>query len=319
MSAHIEPAAEPTLDPGVRALLDRWADEPEMFDGTVAESRARFVTQMRVAGGAPARAPELGEAGGVPVRTHRPATRTSDALVVFLHGGGWVLGGGDVYDAVADRLADDLGAVVAAVDYRLAPEHPFPAPLDDVLAAVRALLADGPERYALVGDSAGANLAAVAALALRDEGRAPDALLLVYPPPDFEARYPSLAENAEGTGSPPATYGRARSSTSPATIPAATPGSRRCARRRWRAAAHDRRDGRLRPAARRRARVRRRVDRGGCRRPSPRAPGPRARLLRLHRRAGRGRGGVGAARRAGPGPGVIGTVHSDRLRQGATP
>ncbi len=198
MSAPIEPAAETTLDPGIRALLDRWADEPEMFDGTVAESRARFVMQMREAGGAPARAPELGEAGGVPVRTHRPATRTSDALVVFLHGGGWVLGGGDVYDATADRLADDLGAVVAAVDYRLAPEHPFPAPLDDVLAAVRALLADGPERYALVGDSAGANLAAVAALALRDEGRAPDALLLVYPPPDFEARYPSLAENAEG-------------------------------------------------------------------------------------------------------------------------
>ncbi|MDD7918878.1 alpha/beta hydrolase fold domain-containing protein [Actinomycetospora callitridis] len=198
MSAQTEPAAEPALDPGIRALLDRWTDEPEMFDGTIDESRARFVTQMREAGGAPPREPELGEAGGVPVRTHRPATRTSDALVVFLHGGGWVLGGGDVYDAAADRLADDLGAVVAAVDYRLAPEHPFPAPLDDVLAAVRALVAHGSERYALVGDSAGANLAAVAALALRDEGRAPDALLLVYPPPDFEARYPSLAENAEG-------------------------------------------------------------------------------------------------------------------------
>ena len=198
MSAPTEPTAEPALDPGIRALLDRWADEPEMFDGTVDESRARFVRQMAEAGGAPAREPELSEADGVPVRTHRPATRTSDALVVFLHGGGWVLGGGDVYDAAADRLADDLGAVVVAVDYRLAPEHPFPAPLDDVLAAVRALLAEGPQRYALVGDSAGANLAAVAALALRDEGRAPDALLLVYPPPDFEARYPSLAENAEG-------------------------------------------------------------------------------------------------------------------------
>ncbi|WP_328306461.1 alpha/beta hydrolase [Actinomycetospora sp. NBC_00405] len=198
MSAPTEPAAESALDPGIRALLDRWTDEPEMFDGTVDESRARFVAQMREAGGAPTREPELGEAGGVPVRTHRPARRTSDALVVFLHGGGWVLGGGDVYDAAADRLADDLGAVVVAVDYRLAPEHPFPVPLDDVLAAVRALLAEGPERYALVGDSAGANLAAVAALVLRDEGRAPDALLLVYPPPDFEARYPSLAENAEG-------------------------------------------------------------------------------------------------------------------------
>ena len=186
------------LDPGVRAMLDRWADGPEMFEGTVDESRARFVTQMREAGGAAARAPEVGEAGGVAVRVHRPATRSSDALVVFVHGGGWVLGGGDAYDAVGARLAEDLGAVVTAVDYRLAPENPFPTPLDDVLAAVRALLADGPARYALVGDSAGANLAAVAALTLRDEGRAPDALLLAYPPPDFEARYPSLAENAEG-------------------------------------------------------------------------------------------------------------------------
>ena len=198
-----EEPARAALDPGVRALLERWADRPAMFDGTVGEARERFAAQLAEAAG-PARAPEVTRAGGVDVRVHRPATRSSDALAVFVHGGGWVLGGGPVYDAVAARLADDLGAVVAAVDHRLAPEHPFPVPLEDTLAAVRALLDDppgpgvDPSRWALVGDSAGANLAAVAALALRDEDRVPTASLLVYPPPDFEARYPSLAENAEG-------------------------------------------------------------------------------------------------------------------------
>lgn len=192
------------LDAGVRALLDRWADEPAMFAGTapgttdgVPEARARFAAQMIEGAGRAPRAPEVREAGGVTVRVHRPAERATDALVVFVHGGGWVLGTGDAYDAVAARLADDLGAVVAAVDYRPAPEHPFPAPLEDTLAAVRALTGDGT-RYALVGDSAGANLAAVTALTLRDEGRAPTACLLVYPPPDFEGRYPSVAENADG-------------------------------------------------------------------------------------------------------------------------
>jgi len=191
------------LDPGVRALLDRWADAPSMFAGTVAEARARFAAQLAEAAG-PSRPPATIRAGGVDVRVHRPTTPSSDALVVFVHGGGWVLGGGDAYDAVAARLADDTGAVVAAVDPRLAPEHPFPVPLDDTLAAVRALLDDPPDaavdasRWALVGDSAGANLAAVAAQTLRDEDRGPTASLLVYPPPDFEARYPSLAENAEG-------------------------------------------------------------------------------------------------------------------------
>lgn len=192
------------LDAGVSALLDRWADEPAMFAGTapgttdgIAEARARFAAQMISAGGRAERAPEMRDAGGVAARLHRPAEVATDALVVFVHGGGWVLGGGDAYDAVAARLADDLGAVVAAIDYRPAPEHPFPVPLADTLTAVRALRDEWP-RCALVGDSAGANLCAVATLSLRDEGRPPVACLLVYPPPDFEGRYPSVAENAEG-------------------------------------------------------------------------------------------------------------------------
>jgi acetyl esterase len=194
----------PTPEPGTRALLDRLTarGEPAMFDGTVDEARARFSAGLRETAGAAARVPEVRD-GPVPVRVHRPSTRTSDALAVFVHGGGWVLGGGDAYDPVAARLADDLGAVVAAVDYRLAPEHPFPAALEDTLAAVRAVLADppgdvDPARWALVGDSAGGNLAAAAALVLRDEGVRPAGTLLLYPATDFEARHPSLTENAEG-------------------------------------------------------------------------------------------------------------------------
>ncbi len=189
----------------MHALLARFAarGEPAMFDGAVGDARARFAAGLRETAGEAPRAPEARDRP-TPVRVHRPARRTSDGLAVFVHGGGWVLGGGDAYDSVAARLADDLGAVVAAVDYRLAPEHPFPAPLEDTLAAVRALLADppdadvDPDRWALVGDSAGGNLAAVAALTLRDEGVRPAGTLLLYPATDFEARYPSLTENAEG-------------------------------------------------------------------------------------------------------------------------
>ena len=123
---------------------------------------------------------------------------------MHVHGGGWVLGGGAVYDPVAQRLADDTGAVVVAVDHRLAPEHPFPTPYDDVLAAVD-WVADhadrwhaDPARLGLAGDSAGANLVAGAALARRDAGTPAAATLLVYPPPDFEGRYPSVRENGDG-------------------------------------------------------------------------------------------------------------------------
>ncbi len=105
---------------------------------------------------------------------------------------------------MAQRLADDTRAVVVAVDHRLAPEHPFPGAYDDVLAAVEWVVAHAdrwdtdPTRLGLAGDSAGANLVAGAALARRDAGTPAVVTLLVYPPPDFEGRYPSVRENAEG-------------------------------------------------------------------------------------------------------------------------
>lgn len=128
---------------------------------------------------------------GVPARAYRPHQLPLDQLapcVVYLHGGGWVVGDLDSHDFLTAALAVDLNAVVIAVDYRLAPEHPFPAGFGDCLAVWHALqiqaqrLDIDPHRIAIAGDSAGGNLAAAVCLALRDSGeRQPVGQVLVYP------------------------------------------------------------------------------------------------------------------------------------------
>ncbi|AJT69530.1 Carboxylesterase NlhH [Streptomyces lydicus] len=145
-----------------------------------------------------------GPAGDVPVRIYRPAAGGPAPTVVFFHGGGWITGDLDTHDLVTRRLCRDAGAVVVAVHYRRAPEHPFPAPYEDCLAATRHV-ADHIEQYgaqrdrlAVAGDSAGANLAAVIAQTFRDENRPLAAQLLAYPATDFDGNYPSRTENATG-------------------------------------------------------------------------------------------------------------------------
>jgi epsilon-lactone hydrolase len=127
----------------------------------------------------PAGAPE------VRVRRYRPAEPEGPLpAMVYIHGGGFVVGSLDLYDADCRRIAAEVGAVVFSVDYRLAPEHPFPAALEDVLAAFWELLDRGatPARTAIAGDSAGGWLALTAALWLRDSGDpAPAALGLISP------------------------------------------------------------------------------------------------------------------------------------------
>jgi acetyl esterase len=143
--------------------------------------------------------------GAIPVRVYRPEGDGPLPLVVYLHGGGWALGTIESFDTVVRALANASGAIVASVGYRLAPEAPFPAGLDDALCAVRWLaghaaeLGADPERLAIAGDSAGGNLATVAARRLRGEI---DLRLqaLIYPVTDAGCNTPSYRAFGEGHG-----------------------------------------------------------------------------------------------------------------------
>ncbi len=152
-----------------------------------------------------------GPGGPLPVRVYRPdppvrspAADPGPPAAVFFHGGGWVLGGLGSHDTLCRELARRAGVVLVAVDYRLAPEHPYPAGLDDCAAATRwvaehaaDLGADG-SRLAVVGDSAGASLAAGVALRARDEGGVAVAFqVLAYPALDPAMDTKSYAANAD--------------------------------------------------------------------------------------------------------------------------
>ncbi len=150
--------------------------------------------------------------GGIAARLYRPKRPGPVPTIVFFHGGGWVFGSVPGYDAQVKRLRDDTDACVLSVEYRLAPEHPYPAATEDAIAATRwafdnvARLGGDPQAIAVAGDSAGGNLAAVAAIAMRDAGLELRAQLLIYPAIDFvglrsgEAtqRYPSHGFNGTG-------------------------------------------------------------------------------------------------------------------------
>jgi acetyl esterase len=139
-----------------------------------------------------------GAAGALRCRHYRPpVSGACDALIVYLHGGGFVLGDLDTHDDVCRLICRESGAEVLAVAYRLAPEHPFPAAVEDAEAATRWVLAHAdrfgflPERIAIGGDSAGGNLAIVTAEALAREGRGLAAQLIFYPATDTVTRRPS--------------------------------------------------------------------------------------------------------------------------------
>ncbi|MBN1529771.1 MAG: alpha/beta hydrolase [Thermoleophilaceae bacterium] len=145
-----------------------------------------------------------GAAGPLRARIYRPAAEPPLPTVVFIHGGGFVLGDVETHDNQCRTLANQTGAVVLSSDYRLAPEARFPAALDDALAITRWAaehvdeLGGDPERLAIAGDSAGGNLAAVVAHETRETGPRLAAQLLIYPGTDFVTRHPSEEENAEG-------------------------------------------------------------------------------------------------------------------------
>ncbi|MNL21430.1 Carboxylesterase NlhH [compost metagenome] len=142
------------------------------------------------------------ELAGVAVRSYQPpASSSTEAVpcIVYLHGGGWVVGDLDSHDFICAELASTLSVLVIAVDYRLAPEHPFPAAFDDCLSVWRALRTGpfriDPERTLVAGDSAGGNLAAALCLALRDAGEPlPAAQVLIYPGLGGDQRLASRSE-----------------------------------------------------------------------------------------------------------------------------
>jgi acetyl esterase len=141
-----------------------------------------------------------GGAGERAARLYRPEGQGPWPTTVFLHGGGFVIGDLDTHDQLCRRICRDAETVVLSVDYRLAPEHPFPAGLDDAVAAAR-WAADhldelgGTDLMAVAGDSAGGNLSAVVAQTMPERVAGQ---LLIYPATDVAGDYPSRVENAEG-------------------------------------------------------------------------------------------------------------------------
>jgi len=140
-----------------------------------------------------------GKSGPIPVRHYRGVRTLPDEALpvqVYFHGGGWVIGDLDSHDWVCRAVANAANCAVVSVDYRLAPEHPFPAAFDDALAATQWVAANAkllnidPARISIGGDSAGGNLAATVAIALRDEGKIKlRAQLLTYPIVDLTFQY----------------------------------------------------------------------------------------------------------------------------------
>jgi acetyl esterase len=198
------------LDPQAKALLDQMPPMPDFSTLDLALIRAGMSAGVLTTGEpeAVARVENRtipGPAGEIPVRVYTPAGPGPHPGLVYFHGGGFVLCNLDTHDGICRSLANAAGCVVVSVDYRLAPEHPYPAGPEDCYAATQWVAKNGSElgidvgRLAIGGDSAGGNLTAVTALLARDRGGpALRFQLMVYPVTDCAFDTPSYRENAEG-------------------------------------------------------------------------------------------------------------------------
>ncbi|HVN85934.1 MAG TPA: alpha/beta hydrolase [Candidatus Binatia bacterium] len=200
------------LDLQARALLDQITamGGPPLNELPVADARQAF-TALAAMQGAPEPVAKVedrqvpGPSGSIPVRIYTPNGRSPLPVLVYFHGGGWVIGNIEGYEVLCRSLAKAVECIVVSVDYRLAPEHKFPAAAEDAYAATRwaattaAAIGGDPARVAIGGDSAGGNLTAVVALMARDRGGPPLVhQLLVYPVTDAGCDTVSYRDNADG-------------------------------------------------------------------------------------------------------------------------
>src|SRR5579862_6673944 len=194
------------LDPQFRTVLDTFEAKGliPLVRGDAIETRAHYRT-LALSRRGPEYVPEpvasatdRRSPGGVPVRIYEPIQANGSTLI-YLHGGGWVVGDVETHDPLCRRVTNGTGARVVSVDYRLAPEDPFPAALDDAEEVLHWLWTEDPGRpLGVAGDSAGASLAAGVALRARDQQISLAAQLLLYPATDPAMTSPSIAENGTG-------------------------------------------------------------------------------------------------------------------------
>ncbi|MDF1790759.1 MAG: alpha/beta hydrolase [Thalassobaculaceae bacterium] len=204
-------ALHPQIQVALKALAD--AKLPTIESLTPTEARTVFDAMAKARGGTPAPVARTedrmvpGPGGDIPVRVYWPQTDGPWPTAMYYHGGGHVFGNLDTHDVIARNLCSGSGAVVVSVDYRMGPEHRFPAAADDAWAAYRWVIETAPDlgtdatRTAVCGDSAGGNLAAIVAIRARDEGDLPLKLqALIYPVVDYSLVGDSYERYATGYG-----------------------------------------------------------------------------------------------------------------------
>jgi acetyl esterase len=198
------------LHEGAKLYVDRVAAAPQVWEVPVAEARLAVDDEtLEVFGPVDDvdRVEDLlveGPGGPLRVRVYRPEAQGPLAAVVYFHGGGWVVGSIESHDPVCRAIASRTPCVVVSVDYRLAPEHAFPAAVDDAWAATAwvaersASLGVDPARIAVAGDSAGGNLAAAVALRAREVGLPLALQVLIYPVIDHDLDSPGYVRHGSG-------------------------------------------------------------------------------------------------------------------------